>query len=230
MENYKEKYEKALEKAKELMEKGYYVLMPELFPELKEKINNEKIKKALIKLIKDGKNGHSFIEIYGVAVDEIIEWIERQHDDNPDWSDKDEEIVNFFEGLLLNKAFLNYDVDEDGSLLGRFDIEADKWLKNLKDRCNSQSEQVWSEEDEEMFNDVRDNFEINKCQMSDTLIEHYDKWFEKIKSFKPRNRWKPNEEQMNALYKTINLSNFGLDNKRKKLLESIYEDLKKLKG
>lgn len=35
-EELRKKYNNALEKARELMDKGYYVLMPEIFPELQE--------------------------------------------------------------------------------------------------------------------------------------------------------------------------------------------------
>lgn len=41
--DYKEKYEQALEKARELMDKGYDVLMPEIFPELQES-EDEKVR------------------------------------------------------------------------------------------------------------------------------------------------------------------------------------------
>lgn len=40
--------------------------------------------------------------------------------------------------------------------------------------------------------------------------------------------WKPSEEQMDALERTIHLSNFGLEEDRRKALVSLYEQLKKL--
>lgn len=40
--------------------------------------------------------------------------------------------------------------------------------------------------------------------------------------------WKPSEEQMKALERTIRLANFGLEEDRRKVLESLYEQLKKL--
>ena len=39
---------------------------------------------------------------------------------------------------------------------------------------------------------------------------------------------KPSEEQMDALERTIHLSNFGLEEDRRKALVSLYEQLKKL--
>lgn len=49
---------------------------------------------------------------------------------------------------------------------------------------------AWSEDDEEMLEDVRNNFEYNKGEMTDSLIEQYDKSFDKIKFLKPQ----PNQE------------------------------------
>lgn len=40
--------------------------------------------------------------------------------------------------------------------------------------------------------------------------------------------WKPSEEQMEALKRTIHLSNFGAEENRRKSLSSLYEQLKKL--
>lgn len=40
--------------------------------------------------------------------------------------------------------------------------------------------------------------------------------------------WKPSDEQMKALERTIHLANFGLEVDRRKALESLYEQLKKL--
>ena len=45
---------------------------------------------------------------------------------------------------------------------------------------------------------------------------------------KQDSHWKPSEEQMEALERTIRLANFGLEEDRRKVLESLYEQLKKL--
>lgn len=62
-----EKYNKALEKARELMDKGYDVLMPEIFPELKES-EDEKIRKEII----------DFIKSRGGFKGDWIAWLEKQ--------------------------------------------------------------------------------------------------------------------------------------------------------
>lgn len=49
---------------------------------------------------------------------------------------------------------------------------------------------------------------------------------DKLKSLRPS--WKPSEEQMEALKRTIHLSNFGAEENRRKSLSSLYEQLKKL--
>lgn len=53
---------------------------------------------------------------------------------------------------------------------------------------------VWSEEDEEMLEDIRFNYESNKSGMTEGLIEQYNKWFEKIKSLKPQSKQEWSDE------------------------------------
>ena len=69
----------------------------------------------------------------------------------------------------------------------------------------------------------------------DNAGEYYDEmmresladWLEnRFKSLRPS--WKPSEEQMKALERTIHIANFGLEVDRRKALESLYEELKKL--
>lgn len=62
-------------------------------------------------------------------------------------------------------------------------------------------------------------------EFDETHIDYayYDK---QSLSLKPS--WEPGEEQMEALERTIHLSNFGLEEDRRKALVSLYEQLKKL--
>lgn len=75
-----EKYNKALERARELMDKGYDVLMPEIFPELKES-EDERIKETLKGFVK----GYSaFINgqwrLGDFTVNRIIDWLEKHNE------------------------------------------------------------------------------------------------------------------------------------------------------
>lgn len=81
--DYKEKYEQALEKAKELMNKGYDVLMPEIFPELKES-EDERIRKWLIGYFQQYRiDGMEVVYADSLKVDDILAWLEKQSEKDP---------------------------------------------------------------------------------------------------------------------------------------------------
>ena len=71
-----EKYNKALEKARELMDKGYDVLMPEIFPELKES-KDERIRKTIYGWIYAQPS--EFFD-NGFSKEEMLAWVEKQAD------------------------------------------------------------------------------------------------------------------------------------------------------
>lgn len=58
----------------------------------------------------------------------------------------------------------------------------------------SEQKPVWSEEDEEMLEDIKFNFVYNKEKMTDALIAQYNRFFDKIKSLKPQPRQEWSEE------------------------------------
>ena len=60
------------------------------------------------------------------------------------------------------------------------------WVESLKDRVQPQPNQEWSEEDEEMLEDVSFNFMYNKGEMTDAMIAQYNRFFDKIKYLKPQ--------------------------------------------
>jgi len=77
----------------------------------------------------------------------------------------------------------------------------------------------WSEEDETMLKTIISDFSRG-CGSS----IGQEQW---LKSLSPQSHWKPSEEQMNAL-STAKNSHFDLSYKTKDILESLYNDLKKL--
>jgi hypothetical protein len=90
----------------------------------------------------------------------------------------------------------------------------------------------WSEEDETMITDlsviVHTYFsEISGIPFKYDLSE--DKIRTWLKSLKERYTWKPSDEQMAALKKTIRASNFGVDIERRAELECLFNDLEKLR-
>ena len=183
LENYEEKYNQALKRAKEFMTnkgvspnadafKTAKELTETIFPELRES-EDERIRKEMI--------------------DFIQETIENVGESPNIWT--------------MNNA--------------------KKWLSWLE----KQGEKSWSEEDEEMI-DFMIEF-IESLYWRKDLTKRKDEVLSWLKSLKPQNRWKPSEEQMEALKYFIS---FHEDHARSlttkweefKNLESLYNDIKKL--
>ena len=100
------------------------------------------------------------------------------------------------------------------------------WLKSLPERFSIQQKQAWSEEDEKHFEALvlaseRCMGKWHCCNEECGISKHLD-W---LKSLRPQSYWKPSEEQLNALYDVLNPA----DEVDKNQLESLYNDLKKLK-
>lgn len=96
----------------------------------------------------------------------------------------------------------------------------------------------WSDEDADMLNccissieEAKENRYAYKETNGDTSYDREIAW---LKSLRPvskeslQSHWKPSEEQMEALERTIRLANFGLEEDRRKALESLHDQLKKL--
>lgn len=107
------------------------------------------------------------------------------------------------------------------------------WLKFLKDRV--QPKQEWSEEDEKMLKDIDacivklpvffSQIEINgEDKTCKEFITSARNW---LKSLRPRNDWKPSEEQMVVLNDII--INGHLSNANERILKGLQEQLKKLR-
>ena len=104
-------------------------------------------------------------------------------------------------------------------------IGQEQWLKSLPERFSLQPKQEWSEEDETYLQDaiwcVKQAYKLCKTENDTGTCWSAEKW---LKSLKPS--WKSSEEQMKALYNVIN----PCDYVDKKALESLYEQLKKLRS
>lgn len=92
-----EKYNKAREKARELMDKGYDVLMPEIFPELNES-EDERIRKAIIAYINHGQH-------CGVSNADMLAWLEKQ-DEKKRIFNADDWYVSEVDGKIHNAKFI----------------------------------------------------------------------------------------------------------------------------
>ena len=94
------------------------------------------------------------------------------------------------------------------------------FLKSLKDRVQLQSKKEWSDENLKFINELcnllaaiaKDNY-IGGYYVPDLI--------NKIQSLKPQNKWKPSEEQMQALKHYVDTTMDGE-------IELLYNDLEKL--
>lgn len=258
--NYEKKYKEALEWARKVMQgKVGFVLdeVLEKFPELQES-EDEEIRKFLIQMAQNGHGGDkdwwnkcvAWLEkqelksnpYSGVSFNyngntwgmcardngvdilfnrKLIQHIsdEKQGEQKP-WSEEDEKHFSWLIEHLNQSAGLY-----DNLII---------WLKSLKDRVQPQPKKEWYKEAEnnilfltsiieECF---KDKEEITLCD--DTVCANFTKEnvIDRLKSLSSQSTWKPSEEQLNSLYDVLN----PCDGFNREVLESLYQDLKKLKG
>ena len=143
-----------------------------MFPELEES-EDERIRKAIINIFATHKDYEIF---YGVSVEDILAWLEKQGKNN----------------MGISEA----------------------------------TKQEWSEDDEKAINDIMLIIEAyRKNGFNETHKQRADNAEEWLKFLKPKNTWKPNDEQMQVLWKYAEQNN-----KDGSILTSLYQELKKLKG
>ena len=132
-----------------------------------------------------------------------------------EWSEEDEHILN--EIILDLKVFRDTNCSKKGKAAYQKEID---WLEFLKNKV--QLKQGWSEED---YNEIEliachlDNIE-NEA-MAEVLRNIRDKYYHSI----TQNGWKPSDEQIGVIEAVINNRSF-----QRRHLDSLYDDLKKLRG
>ena len=170
--------------------------------------------------------------MYMMAEEDISEWFRKAYyeevrnafEPNTDtsipekpaeWSEDDEKTISDaccwiaeYAGYLMDK---NY--GKASMLMGLTDK-----LKSLR----PQPKQEWSEEDEEMIQDIIASIDTN---IAASDFHEMEDW---LKSLRPQPHWKPSEEQMEALESAVKLykdTHFEIHHKK---IVSLYEQLKKL--
>ena len=179
MEDYKSKYENAIEVVKKY--RGTHILLTEdvieeMFPELKD-TEDEEIRKGIIRCIKCNMPDNDFRKKY-------LAWFEKQGDHKPvEWSEQDETHITNIIIMLKEGASLHFTEDNI--------TKSVSWLKSIKNRV--QPKQEWSDEDEATFTVIGslilDNFSAEDASKTLTWLH----------SLRPQNTWKPSDEQMKAL-------------------------------
>lgn len=161
--DYKEKYEQALERARQFSEKPYLEdsagIVEYIFPELAES-EDERIKKAIEYAI--GQSTHSDgTLINGISSEEALAWLEKQGEQ------KSEEVDNLHNYLYgeqessewseEDKRIIDNLISQLGNLCSRKLIKEEtknkyvNWLKSLKDKVLPQPKQEWSKEDKKHY-------------------------------------------------------------------------------
>lgn len=223
-------YDEALEQARKYMAKGYDVLMPEIFPELRES-EDERIRKALI-------DGVSQIRCKGdVTREQMIAYLEKQKEPKFKIGDKlvstknshlTYEIVDVGHVNELGNIEYKVEIFTDGKSDNPSNIKymecrkVDEWGKLIEQKP------TWSEEDERIMNGIQLVLESwDRAHSSiaglPSLIPSYISW---LKSRRPS--WKPSKEQMNRLFSIIAALRKDYCDDMADFLAFIYHNLEKL--
>lgn len=152
----------------------------------------------------------------------------------PAWSEEDEKCIRLSTDII------------DSALRAGFCVHLDRdrcidWLKSIKERVgcevNCTTKKEWSEEDEKraeslhgwldtlinyIHHDAIVSLDLRRERMQQ--VEQLKTW---LKSLQLQNTWKPNNEQMKILLSKVEAWTKGCP--KQKVLESLYNDLKKLK-
>ena len=186
---------KAIEKAKELMDKGYYNLRPEIFSELEES-DDDKIRKALLEMAHDTPINLIWSD-YGIRKKDAIAWLEKQGKQNPTELPKGEDygIDSLWHAHRILEKTLGkvegYQTD-DGILAHECAINAIKELYEQKP--------TWSEEDERMIESIISHLERQKhYQTNTTNIEQCQNWLKSLKNTvqpQPKQEWSEKDKKL----------------------------------
>lgn len=197
--DYKEKYEKALEKATAAYkdeDRHLKATLERIFPELKESVD-ERIRINIISWLKNMESQTIPINEYNSA----IAWLEKQGEQES----------------LCDKCRKEHPSHscQDITELGRCAVEHEQ--KN-----------DWSEEDEKFFKTALWHISnsISNGKSTDIHCDTTD-WFKSLKErVQPQNRWKPSDKQMDVLLSEVTAWTKGCP--KQIVLESLFNDLKKL--
>ena len=184
--DYKEKYNKALERAK----KGLPI--DEVFPELKES-KDERIKRALLELVSyDKANGYTeFYEERGITCDDAIAYLERLKEQKPVHTAKEmwkEMRLEVYAQASGNRHEPNYS-DDSTKMFSLCDI--DEIFEKIGDSTVGSQSAEWSEEDERTLESFLGWLQGSMGEKT------YSSWLKSLPerfSLKPKQEWGENDE------------------------------------
>lgn len=149
----------------------------------------------------------------------------------PAWSEEDETTKNNISHIIRQYDKISKKENQPCYYVG----DCLLWMQNIKDRVQPQIKQEWSEEDAKTLNRISailvDASEVKNWWKKYRLIEREEmvRLTDFLKSLRPQPTWKPSEGQMVALKCAITTADEKWVCMNTKDLESLYEDLKKLK-
>lgn len=178
--------------------------------------------------IQDAKDGDLLADNYGIYIfDRFDEYDEKCYICRGayQYSQKDYENEHMLCSVEVHPA-----TKEQRDLLYQKMKEAGyEWDAEKKELKKIEQKPAWSEEDEEMLNYIICDIESLKEQVyCKTLCDEEIDWLKNLKDrLQPQSTWKPSDEQMRELKNVFDCSTLSWD---EDILESLYNDLKKLKG
>lgn len=185
--DYKEKYEQALAKAKELAIDGYLdaVAVNDIFPEFADS-ENEKIRKELLDYCKNKAEIYPNDPKYK-NISAWISWLKRQGEQKPvEWAKED---IQMYRNIL----FYLSEPSPLKEVNGKSREQLLDWFKALKYRVQPQPKQEWSEEDENL---------LNRCIINTQMVDSDDTlkiWLKSLKERvqpQPKQDWSQNDIDM----------------------------------
>lgn len=232
--DYEKAYKEALERAKSFRTPDNKDVAAYIFPVLKES-GDEKIRKALIKLVKKAGEGYENV-IDGVSIENAISWIEKQGEQKSANTVKD--VWKNMRLEVWAQASGNREANVSCDNTKIFSLcDIDEIIEKINDCQIEQKPAEWSEEDEKMIENIIDtiNMSIEDCDVDDvgtkarfTLEKERDWLKNKLKSLRLQSTWKPSKEQMEAMGNVIKpyCKGYGWDETP---LGTLYNNLKKLR-
>lgn len=138
------------------------------------------------------------------AIKNAIAWIEKQDSVKSEWSESDEETIKFLRRILGEHGYAHSMIDVNGDFCDREYVEADRWLKSIKNRIFTQ----WENTDDMVVDLIIQSLELLIEEHRNTIAdEEFGREIDWLKALKnrvvprPRKEW--NEKDENAVNKLV---------------------------
>lgn len=148
---------------------------------------------------------------FGFNIQDEFELVEQKP-----WSEEDETTKNNISHIIRQYDKISKRDNQPCCYVG----DCLLWMQNIRDRVQPQPKQEWSEQDKTVLNN------LIYALANDRIGNNRDEYVDWLKSIRPQNTWKPSLSQLNALG-VVAKGNAPDDIEE---IESLYNDLKKLKG